>query len=182
MERSDPICVLRCWAVISLVALFALPCMPQKLDASRQQAVCLDDLDIQSGNEARYRALREFEDPATHQHWLLIRDRSRATGPALFVKQWPHSTCVPFDLGKVNSGLALRARVHSVPVIHPGDQIVLIEHTIVSDAELEATALGEAAVGDSLLVRIKYGGLTVRAIAAARSTATLGFDARERQP
>ena len=40
--------------------------------------------------------------------------------------------------------------MRSLPVIHAGDPIIVSERTTVSDAELEATALEQAAVGDSL--------------------------------
>ena len=73
-------------------------------------------------------------------------------------------------------------RVRTLPVIHAGDQIILSEHTINSDAELEATALDTAAAGDSLRVLIKFGGHTVRAIAATPGHATRGLEASERRP
>jgi hypothetical protein len=168
--------------VVILTTVFALPCLPQKLDAGTQEVGCLSGLGAQSGYAAGYRALREVADLGTHQHWLLIQDLTRATGPALFMKQPQHSACAFLTLGKMNFGSALGARVRSIPVIHAGDRIILCEHTILSDAELEATALEAAAVGESLRVRIKFGGLTVRAIAAAPGRATLVPEASERRP
>jgi hypothetical protein len=178
--NMEPVHAIR--AFCCLMTLFAIPCLPQKVDASRQQAGCSNGVDTQSRFEAGYRALRELEDPATHQHWLLIRDRNRATGPALFVKQGPHSACAFLTLEEDIRRPEFQLPVRSMPVIRAGDQILLLEHTTVSDAELEATALEAAAAGAALRVRIKFGGLTVRAIAVAPGQATLVHDAKEWRP
>ncbi len=42
------------------------------------------------------------------------------------------------------------ARATPAPVIHPGDALVVEEHTAVVDARLEAVALGSAAAGEEL--------------------------------
>ena len=170
------------WMVASLVASFALHCVPQDLGEGMQKVGCSSGVGVPSAPEARYRALRELEDPGAHQYWLLIRDRNRAAGPALLVKEPAHSACAFFTLGKMDRGPAIGQPVRSLPVIHAGDPIILFEHTTVSDTELEATALEQAAVGDSLRVHIKFGGFTVRAIAAAPGRATLGSMAKAWRP
>ena len=82
-----------CRVVVALAAVFALPCLAQKLETSMQEIGCSRSNELHSGYEPRYRALREFKDPGTHQDWLLIRDQNRATGPALLVRESPHSAC-----------------------------------------------------------------------------------------
>jgi hypothetical protein len=170
-----------CGAIVTLAALFAAPCLAQKLETSVQEISCSKSNDLLSGYQPRYRALREFKDPGTHQDWLLIRDLNQATGPALLVRESPHS-CASFTLEKVIRGSEFQLQVRPMPVIHTGDQIIILEHTTLSDAALEATALEAAAPGDALLVRIKFGGLTVRAIAAAPGRATLGSITKEWRP
>jgi flagella basal body P-ring formation protein FlgA len=54
-----------------------------------------------------------------------------------------------------------------VPVIGAGDRLILEEHSAVVDARLEAVALGPAAVGSALRVRLVIGGRVVRARALA---------------
>ncbi len=134
-----------CRVVVALAAVFALPCLAQKLETSMQEIGCSRSNDLHSGYEPRYRALREFKDPGTHQDWLLIRDQNRATGPALLVRESPLSACAFLTLDKSIRGAEFQLRVRSIPVIHAGDHIVLLEHTTVSDAALEATALEAAA-------------------------------------
>jgi hypothetical protein len=168
-------------AAVFLAAVPALSGFPQTLDAGMPMTRCLEGLETQSGYGTRYRAIRAFEDPGTHQHWLLIRDQNRVTGPALLVKA-QHAACVSSTLGKMNSESKPLFQLRSIPVIHAGDRIVLLEHSAVSDAELEATALQAAAVGDPLPVRLKFGGLTVRAIAAAPGYVTVGNKTSERLP
>lgn len=166
---------------VFLAALFALPCISQNLESGAQVTGCLKGLETQSGYEARYRALREFEDPGTHQHWLLMRDQNRASGPALLVKV-QHAECALLTDGKMNPEASPRLQVRPILAIHPGDRLTLLEHTSVVDAELEATALQSAAVGDLLTVRLNFGGLTVRAIASAPGYATVGTKVPERMP
>ena len=60
-----------------------------------------------------------------------------------------------------------------MPVIHAGDYLIVSEHTRVFDADLEATALKTAAIGDSLTVRLKFGGRTLSVVATAPGRASL---------
>ncbi|WP_348261388.1 hypothetical protein P8935_16480 [Telmatobacter sp. DSM 110680] len=164
-----------------LAPIFGLLYTPQRVDAATLRSNCPDDPYVRSDSRSRYHALRELEDPGTHQRWLLVRDMDRATGPALFVRESRHSECAFFAAKEMNV-TPLRGQLSSLPVIHAGDQIILSEHGINSDAELEATALDTGAAGDSLRVRIKFGGRTVRAIAATRGHATRGVEASEIRP
>ena len=160
-----------------LIAACALPLLAQKLEGPK--GGCSSNPSVQPRERARYRALREFDDPATLQHWILIRDVERAAGPALLVKDSQHFGCEFIAVGKGNSPAAVQERFSTLPIIHAGDRIILSEHGINFDAELEATALDAAAAGDSLRVRIKFGGRTVRAIAVARGHASRGAGSNE---
>ena len=55
------------WMVASLVAAFALHCVPQDLGEGMQKVGCSSGVGVPSAPEARYRALRELEDPGAHQ-------------------------------------------------------------------------------------------------------------------
>jgi hypothetical protein len=68
-----------------------------------------------------------------------------------------------------------------IPVIHAGDTVILTEHTSVADAELEATALSAAGVGEALTVRLKIGG-RLGAIATAPGRASILAGAWEMRP
>jgi flagella basal body P-ring formation protein FlgA len=59
------------------------------------------------------------------------------------------------------------------PVIHAGDRVIVEENSPVVEARLEAVALGPAALGSALEVRLKIGGLVVRAIARGPGRAAL---------
>ncbi len=61
----------------------------------------------------------------------------------------------------------------SLPVIRPGDSVILSEDSPVSHALLEAIALQSAATGQVLTVRLKLGGHLLRAIATAPGCALL---------
>jgi len=50
-------------------------------------------------------------------------------------------------------------------VIHTGDEVTVEEHSAVIDARLQAVALGSAAAGSELRVRLRIGGKVVDALA-----------------
>ena len=167
---------------VTLAAITAMPALSQKLGVIPPSADCSSDVNFSPALNTRYRALREIEDPSTHQRWLLIRDRERAAGPALFVKGLHCAPCAFFASGTINCGSSYQPPVRHVPVMHAGDRVILSEHPEVSDAELESTALEPAAPGDALRVRLRFGGFTARAIATASGHATLSPAARTRRP
>jgi len=167
---------------VILAALSTIPALSQKLGVNPQSADCLSGSNFSPALNTRYRALREIEDPSTHQRWLLIRDRERAAGPAIFVQELHCAPCAFFASRTINCGSGYQPPVRHVPIIHAGDRVILSEHTEVSDAELESTALEPAAPGDALRVRLKFGGFTARAIATASGQATLAPAASRRRP
>ena len=98
------------------------------------------------------RILRQIPDPHTGRQWLLVPNEENPAGPARLVSV-PGQGTVPRD-GRI-----------SAFVIHPGDKIVVEEHSAAVDAYLEATALEAAPVGGRLKVRLKIGGKVVKAVA-----------------
>jgi flagella basal body P-ring formation protein FlgA len=66
-------------------------------------------------------------------------------------------------------------------VIHPGDRVVVEEHTATVEARLEAIALEAAAIGSPVNARLKIGGKVVRAVAIAPGRAALAH-AEEARP
>jgi hypothetical protein len=64
------------------------------------------------------------------------------------------------------------------PILHSGDRLIVDEHTAVVDAQLEAVAMGPAAAGGSLNVRLAIGGRVVRAVATAPGRAVLQEETR----
>jgi hypothetical protein len=111
--------------------------------------------------------VREIDDSATGNRWLLVRDEANPAGPGRMVR---------IETGKAGStggieGESARKGTHSPtaapvrPVIHAGDAVILEEHTSVVDARLEAVALGSAAVGAQFKARLKIGGKVLRAVA-----------------
>ena len=171
------------WAAgIFLLAILALPAWGQlqNLKSLSLTAACPNMTDGHWADPSRYRAIHDLEDPSTHQHWLLLQDLSRPTGPAVLIELPLDLSCAPFRTAKSDLRSPLPARELSIPIIHPGDRIILSEHTRAFDAELEATALQAAAVGDVFTIRMKFGGLTLHAIATSPGRANT--EASERLP
>ncbi|MGC9157977.1 MAG: hypothetical protein ACP5FH_03215 [Terracidiphilus sp.] len=123
---------------------------------------------------AQGRVVREIDDPATGERWLLLRNERNPGGPEQLV------------LAGVGAGGAdaAHARAKSLsqvpralPVIRTGDRLIVEEHTPVVDAELEALALGTATRGAALNVRLRIGGRVVRAVALGPGRAELAPEA-----
>jgi hypothetical protein len=164
---------------LAVVSTFCAWGQQNSATARVQHAECLKFIRPLSNVAARYRAVRAIEDRGTHQHWLVLEDLSRPTAPALFVQAPGDLSCVPPRPTEAGSRLTLPVPEFSLPAIRAGDPIVLFEHTPISDAELEATALKAAAVGQPLTVRLKFGGHIVHAIANAPGRATVSAEASE---
>ena len=126
--------------------------------------------------------VRAFADPASGSRWLLFRGEEHLGGPGKLVLA-------------VGSGFAREAQscrssamqrqvldtgqAHKI-VIRAGDKIVVRERTSFVDLALDGTALGAAAEGELLHVRLRIGG-TVRAIAVLPGLANLAAQ-REAEP
>lgn len=113
--------------------------------------------------------VRELDDPNSGARWLLYASRNGGPGRLVLVTN------------SQPRGNATAAPILPPPIIRAGDRIVLEEHTAVVDARLEAIALGPAAAGGTLRVRLAIGGRIVSAVAFAPGRAEL-TPAQETQP
>lgn len=100
--------------------------------------------------------IREIDDAATGDRWLLVHDANDAGGPGRMVR--------------IANAAADSA---TDPVIHAGDTLVVEEHRAVVDARLAATAMGSATVGAEFAARLKIGGKVVRVVALGPGRAEL---------
>jgi len=159
----------------AVATVFAIPSWSQHRNTTitRQTPACVAVTEAVADFARRYHAIRFIEDPGTHQRWLLLQDVSCPAGPALFIERPRKLSRGRFISQEGDSDSPLPVLKPSIPIIHPGDRIIVSEHTTVSEAKLEATALKAAAVGDDLTVRMKVGGRAVRAIATAPGHAAL---------
>jgi hypothetical protein len=113
--------------------------------------------------------LREIDDPRNGDRWLLVRDDSHPGGPGLLM---------------LVSGVRPQTRqsgpepIPQPPIIRTGDHVIVEENTAVAEARLEAVAMGPAATGSPLNLRLVIGGSVVRAIAVGPGRATLEQEAR----
>lgn len=149
----------------------------RKAYSAPRSTVCSSMLHPEAAIDGRYRLARTIKDFSTQQRWLLLEDSSHPAAPALLMEEARTAGCA----GRWTQSTVSRASIPSfVPiVIHAGDPIIVSEHTRVADAELEATALRTAAVGDPLLVRMKFGDLTLKAIAVSPGHAKVAEKAGE---
>ncbi len=112
------------------------------------------------------RAVRAIDDPATGMRWLLVRAANHPGGPGRLVRA---------DMKRISASGALQpAVVAPLPrVLRGGDRLIVIERTPVAEANLEAIALGPAAVGETCEARLSVTGRRVRVIALGPGRALL---------
>ncbi len=115
------------------------------------------------------RPLRAIDDPCTGARWLLVRDGNNPAGPGrLLLVVEPRNAA---GQGSSDGAMAARTTMAKlallIPVIRAGDRLVVEEDTPRVEARLEAVALGPAAAGSGLEVRLRIGGRVVRAVALA---------------
>jgi hypothetical protein len=122
--------------------------------------------------------VREIDDPHTGKHWLLVRDEGHPGGPGRLVVAAgsPDEDSPGWDgqnqLGAAQSQAVAKSDLAALrPVIRAGDRLTVEEHTSVVEAYLEAVALGPAAAGVALNVRLRMGGRVVRAVALGPGSA-----------
>jgi hypothetical protein len=111
---------------------------------------------------------REIDDPNGGARWLLSRDLSHPGGPGELTQTGGSSTHAERSRSK-----GFPAGTLTAAVIHVGDRLILEEHSAVVEGRLEAVALGPAAVGSALRVRLTIGDKVVRARALAAGRAVL---------
>lgn len=92
----------------------------------------------------------------------MVRDSGRPAAPAQLVL-----SCAAEPSKAAGRHARIERPAVSPAVIHAGDPLMVDEHTDVSEGLLEATALRAAAIGETVLVRLKMG----QAILRARVTA-----------
>lgn len=114
--------------------------------------------------------VREIDDPGTGDRWLLLRNDQVPGGPGRLVLVGGSRR----QLGRFSAPLAgTGADAHALPVIRAGDRLIVVEHTAVVDAVLEARALNPAVRGAALDVRLTIGGRVMRAVALGPGRARL---------
>lgn len=117
--------------------------------------------------------VREIDDPATGDRWLLERDKQQPGGPGRMMLLAPGKASPSTASGSVEHGGGESEPSASAALIHVGDHLIVEEHTKLLDASLEAIALAPARAGQTLRVRLSIGGRVVKAIAASAGCATL---------
>jgi hypothetical protein len=117
------------------------------------------------GNIAR-NLVRELNDPVTGDRWLLLRDFANPGGPG----RWVLSSRGASSAGVRNSGIVTGALL---PVIRPGDRLIVEQDSALIHARLEAVALGSAMPGAVVNVRLQIGGKVFRAVALGPGRAAL---------
>jgi hypothetical protein len=157
----------------------AIAALAAALPAAGQTALA----DTPSAEQRPGYVVREIDDSATGDRWLLVRDAINPAGPGRMVRI---ETGVADSAGGVEGEPARKdtqspAAAPVRPVIHAGDAVIVEEHTSVVDARLEAVALGSAAVGAPFRARLKIGGKVVRAVALDAGRAEMTPE-REAQP
>lgn len=108
--------------------------------------------------------LRVIDDPSLGTRWLLMRDPTGRGGPGRLVLAAMMRTAERREEPAFAS--------HR-PMIHAGDWLIVSESTPVIEARFEAIALSPAMIGSSLNVRLKIGGVVLRAVAMAPGQAAI---------
>jgi len=121
---------------------------------------------------------RAIDDPATGGRWLLTRDADHPAGPGQLI--WVKGLSEVTDKQPASAQTKQNSLI-PLPVIHPGDRIVVEEETPVVESRLEATALAAACAGVNFKAQLKIGGHIVQAIAVAPGQARLASK-NEAQP
>jgi hypothetical protein len=112
--------------------------------------------------------LGQIEDPSTGDLWLLLRDRNHPAGPGRLVLA-PQRISMR---GAISGGPAQPLSAGERLLIHPGDALIVEEHTEVVDVRLEAVALEPAVKSAHFKARLKIGGQVVRVVAVSSGRAS----------
>lgn len=113
----------------------------------------------------RGEVLREMVDPSTGDRWLLLRDTGSPAGPGRLVLAPQSGSLAGKSVGAGDRGRPVRL------VIRSGDRVIVEAHSRIADARFEAVALGPAAAGEHVFVRLEIGGSEVEVVARAAGRA-----------
>lgn len=120
------------------------------------------------GASAAANVVRVFDDASTGTRWLLERDAMHPGGPGRLIR-------VEARAGLVKGG---QVAIRQVTVVRAGERVIAEERTAVLEARLEAVALGPAAAGGALQVRLTIGGRVLAAVAVDAGHVRLVEEAR----
>jgi hypothetical protein len=167
------------YAVIGTVFLAILPVYPLRGQTARNintgaNPDCASFSDRNARPNPAGQVLREIDDPATSGQWLLFRDGIHPSGPGRLVRVVnSNRRCEAWPQDRSQGESKHSGRSLSPAVIHAGEMLLLEQHSAVLDAQLEATALEQAALGERLKVRLKVNGKVVDAVATGTGRAAL---------
>lgn len=123
--------------------------------------------------------MREIDDRATGDQWLLVRDAANPGGPGRMVRVASGEGDSKGESAGEPAQPCAQCAAHAAerpvvpPMIRAGDKVIVEEHSAVADARLEATALGSAGMGAEFQARLKIGGKAVRVAALGPGRAEL---------
>lgn len=119
-------------------------------------------------------ALRVIHDPSTGARWLVVRDPQHPGGPGRLVRAKDESQD-PGASGVRMAGGQGREPVTAPPrlVVRGGESLAVEDKSPMVETHLEAVALGPAALGETLLARLRPGGSVVRVVALGAGRARL---------
>jgi hypothetical protein len=124
--------------------------------------------------------MREIDDPATGDRWLLERDAQHPGGPGrmnLIAQGKMSPAPIKSSVESVRRELETGA---TPPLIRAGDHLIVEEHTRLLDAVLEAIALSPARAGESFRVRLSIGGRVMNAVLVSPGHAMFSPDSGDR--
>ena len=118
--------------------------------------------------------LRVIHDPSTGARWLVVRDPQHPGGPGCLVRAKAEPQDPGTSGGRMAGGQA-REPVTAPPrlAVRGGESLAVEDQSPMVETHLEAVALGPAALGETLLARLRPGGHVVRVIALGAGRARL---------
>lgn len=122
------------------------------------------------------RTIRLIEDSSTHVRWMLSEDIRHPALPARLMRVTDGFSCGQPAEPDTDPSDSASEMMHTFPIIHAGDALTVVQHTPVAEVHLEAIALGPAAVGQTLRVRMKSNSQVLSARAADARYVTLSAD------
>ena len=124
---------------------------------------------------------RKIDDPAAGGCWLLARNTMHPEGPGKLVRvAGQDRDC---DRGSGSRSLRQQRQSSRLPfrvVIHPGDRLLVEQHSLLVNAQFEATAIEPAVPGERFGARLRVNGkvVTVVAVRAGLAEMTADFGAQ----